>query len=131
MSDDDPSENKTEKIIPITSNAPIVSEGLKEMRPKTYIPRTPVSSIPQQYIFTEPRPNRNVVNQVTPPIFITPTALSVPKRKAAFTIEDYLKSLTGTEHMKLIERSNREIEILLGLKNRTRETIMKIPLTNH
>ncbi|GBB90934.1 hypothetical protein RclHR1_01800019 [Rhizophagus clarus] len=133
MSDNDPSKDENEEIIriPITSNVPVVSEGLKEMQPDAYFPCTPVSSIPQQYIFTEPKPNRNVVNEVTPPAFITSTAFSVPKRKAAFTIEDYLKSLTGTEHMKLVEKSNQEIEILLGLKNRTRETIMKIPLIKH
>lgn len=126
MSDNDPSKNKTEKIIQmsITSNVPIVSEGLKEIQPKSYFPYTPVSSIPQQFISTEP--NRNVVNEVVPPAFITPTAFV--KREAAFTVEEYLQNLKGTQNMRITERTNRKIESLIKNVNKSIETIMKIPL---
>jgi hypothetical protein len=126
--DNDPNKNKTEKIIrmPITFNVPVVSEGLKEIQPKLYIPHTPVSSIPPQHIYTEP--NRNVVNEVTPPAFITPTAFAVPKRRAAFTVDDYLESLSGTQCMRLTENTNLKLGSLLKLRKKTVETIMRIPL---
>src|SRR5215475_12287267 len=94
MNENNSGKNKNEKIIrtPITSKIPV---ELKEIQPKSYTPHTPVSFIPQQYVSTEPK--RNVINEVTPPAFITPTAVA-PKKKIAFTVEDYLKSLAGTQH---------------------------------
>ncbi|RIA92596.1 hypothetical protein C1645_764465 [Glomus cerebriforme] len=132
VNDNNPSKSNNERIInpytPNMSRIPVVSEGLKELRSTSYIPRTPVSFIPQQYIST--MPNRNVINEVTPPTFITPTAFVAPNR-IAFTVEDYLKSFTETQHMKLTQKTNQKIETLLELKKKAKELITSIPIIQY
>src|SRR5581483_1597133 len=112
---DDNDPNKDNSII--SSSISVVPERLEELRPEpaTHTPlitRT-IPFIPQE-ISTEP--NR-VINENTPPAFIT------PKRRIAFTVEDYLKSLTETQRMRLIEKTNQKIETLLELKRQAQEII--------
>ncbi|CAB5180208.1 unnamed protein product [Rhizophagus irregularis] len=55
-------------------------------------------------------------------IFIT------PKRNAAFTVEDYLNNLKGTQNMRITEKTNKKIESLIKNVNKSIELILKIPL---
>ena len=118
VDDNDPSKDKSEKIIdPCMFNKLVVSEGLEELRPASYVPLAThtLSFIPQKDISTE----------VTPPAFVTPKRRA---KKVAFTVEDYLKSLSETQKRRLTEKTNQKIETLLELKKKAKELITSIPI---
>ena len=121
---DDSYSNKDNSIISSrTVSISVVPEGLEKLRPKPAI-HTPLVTRTLPFVPISTELNR-VVNEDTPPAFVT------PKRKAkrvAFTVEDYLKSLTETQRMKLIEKTNQKIETLLELKRQAQEIISSIPI---
>ncbi|CAG8595128.1 10595_t:CDS:2, partial [Funneliformis caledonium] len=125
MSDIDLNKESNEKIIsPHTSNMCsnlTASEGLIESRiiqPMSHIPlakHTPEST----------EPTRTICNKIKPSTFITPKEQN---GRAAFTVEDYLRSLTETQHMRLVEKTNQKIETLIELKKKAKEAILSIPI---
>ncbi len=56
----------------------------------------------------------------------TPKEQNEKAEKATFTVEDYLRSLTEIQQMRLIEKTKQNIETLLELKKKAKGTIMSI-----
>src|SRR5690242_2313317 len=70
---------------------------------------------------------RTVTNEVTLSTFFTFKEQNENSEDVIFTVEDYLRNLTETQHMTLIKKTKQNIETLLELKKKARETIMSIP----
>ncbi|CAI2182675.1 13292_t:CDS:2 [Funneliformis geosporum] len=125
MSDIDLNKENNEKIISpqksdMCSNL-TAPEGLKESRIIQLMPHTPLAKhTPESTV-----PTRTNCNKIKPSAFVTPKEQN---GKAAFTVEDYLRSLTETQHLRLVEKTNQKIETLIELKKRAKEAILSIPI---